>query len=230
MKDVRPEPLKAVLFDSDGVVFNSERMTNIAFVRFLKDHGIEMTLQQTDEFVGLDSIVMMHEINRRYGTSIDPQFYVTERDRYYIEVARENGGAAPIAGLMELLDWLDDRAILYAIATGGSTRKLTYNLEGADLYRRFAVRVTSTEIEKGKPEPDLFLEAAKRLEVDPRHCLVIEDSIPGLKAGRTAGATPVALTTSHSREELEPHADHIFENHHQVLEWLKRVPQAARRS
>jgi len=96
-------------------------------------------------------------------------------------------------GLFDLLDLLTRRQIPYALATNSDAPYATLCLERAGVISRFPVRVSRDQVARGKPEPDLFLEAARKLGVDADRCLTLEDTPTGLEAARRAGTLPVLV-------------------------------------
>jgi HAD superfamily hydrolase (TIGR01509 family) len=105
----------------------------------------------------------------------------------------EREGITFMPGLLELLAWLEGEAIPKAVATSTRRSRARTKLESTGVLARFAVLVGGDEIAHGKPAPDIFLEAAARLDVTPTRCMVLEDSEPGMRGALAAGMTPVMV-------------------------------------
>lgn len=217
-----------IIFDGDGVLFDSELVTNQAFRTVMERHGIVFTRPMFEPYIGIDTKTMLADINERYGLSLTVEGYEEERDAEYHRLCAETNGPPPIDGVFELLDWLDEQEIPYGLATGASTSKMIFNLENTGLAARFSVRVCRDDIVNGKPAPDIYLETARRMGIDVGQSIVVEDTIAGLKGGIAAGAEVLAITGTFTPDELRPYSSAIFNNHHQALEYLRSIVPAAR--
>jgi len=97
------------------------------------------------------------------------------------------------------------------VASSGTHRKIDFNLEESGLSSYFETIISCEDVKRGKPEPDLFLAAAEKLETPPENCMVVEDSLYGVEAAKRAGMKCIAVTTSFPEEELKK-ADIIVDN------------------
>lgn len=186
MKEIR-----AVLFDMDGTLIDSEPNYRIADERFLKDLGIELPEEAWDLFVGMGSANVIEYVKEQYGLQGDTEELLAMKDRYFREIAEERTEVFPAT--VRLLESLNERGIPCAIATGSSKQTLAFSLEATGLRQRFHATVSADEVSEGKPSPDVFLEAARRVAVEPEHCLVLEDSRSGIEAALAARMAVVAL-------------------------------------
>ena len=183
--------VEAVLFDMDGTLIDSETGYRIADERFLKDLGIELPEEAWEHFVGIGSARMIEYVKEQYGLTGDTQELLEAKDRYFHEIAEERTEVFPAT--VQLLERLNERGIPCAIATGSSKRTLQFAMEATGLRDRFDATVSSDEVPDGKPAPDVFLEAARRLGANPEQCLILEDSRSGIEAALAAGMAVVAL-------------------------------------
>ena len=176
-------PLELVIFDCDGVLVDSERLAVRIDVRVLGELGWVLTEQEVIErFMGRSHEYMVAEIEaylgRKLASDWEDPFQPLYREAFAAELA-------PVAGVVEALDRITLRT---CVASSGSHDKMRYTLGLTGLYDRFAGRIFSaSEVPRGKPAPDLFLHAAKRMGVDPAACAVVEDSRFGVEAARAAG-------------------------------------------
>lgn len=212
---------QAFIFDGDGVVFDTEELSILAFRRVAAQFGAVYTREDCGRFIGCDTRVVLQLINDDHAIEIDPADYVSRRDNMYEQCCAEANGPRAMPGAVETLDWLDAKGVPYAMASSASPSKLRFNLERTGLLPRFPVHVNGDEVERGKPAPDIFLEAARRLGVDIGRCIVVEDSINGLKGARAAGAAVIAIAGSHPLEELREHAELVFTSPIEMIAWLK---------
>ena len=178
--------VKAVVFDFDGVLVNSEIIALAELRECLSEFGIQLEWDELIEtFLGTSVEDIQAYVERETGKSPGPGF----REGWYARLfARYSRGLTVIPGALELLDQLEARGITYCVASGGSYQRLAFALDVTGLKSRFADRTFSADsVARGKPEPDLFLYAVGRLGVRPGDCLVIEDAVAGVRAATTAG-------------------------------------------
>ncbi|MEW1632972.1 HAD family hydrolase [Streptomyces sp. NPDC093801] len=177
------KPIELVIFDCDGVLVDSERIAARVQVALGAAWGWPLTEEEVvDRFIGRSHAAIREQIADRLGQETAAIW--SER---FEELHREavDAGLAPVDGLPEALDAL---TLPTCVASSGSHDKMRHTLGRTGLYARFAGRIYSaTEVARGKPAPDLFLHAARRMGVDPAACVVVEDSGPGVRAARAAG-------------------------------------------
>ncbi len=179
------DQIKAVIFDFDGVLVNSEIIALAELRDCLAEFGIKLTWDALiDKFLGASFEDIQAYVERKTGKPPGPSF----RENWYARLfARYQRGLTVIPGALELLDQLDARGIDFCVASGGSYRRLTFALDVTGLRNRFDGRAFSSDsVSRGKPEPDLFLYAAGRLGVKPKDCLVVEDAVAGVRAATAA--------------------------------------------
>lgn len=178
--------IKAVIFDFDGVLVNSEIIALAELRDRLADFDIRLDWNQlVDNFLGASFEDIETYVERATGGRPGLSFRETWHARL---LARYQRGLKVIPGAIELLDQLARNGIAYCVASGGSYKRLNFALDVTGLMSRFEGRAFSTEsVSRGKPEPDIFLFAAGRLGVGPKDCLVVEDAVAGVRAATTAG-------------------------------------------
>ena len=174
-----------VIFDCDGVVVDSERITHDVFGAFVRSLGVSMSGEEMHQhFLGRRLAECVAIVEQLTGRPVPPgalDGYKADRDR----VLREQ--VVPIEGIREVLKGL---TIPYCIASSGDHDKMKITLGATRLLPLFEGRLFSaTEVPNGKPAPDVFLYAARRMGASPERTAVIEDSINGVLAGRAAGMT-----------------------------------------
>jgi HAD superfamily hydrolase (TIGR01509 family) len=189
----------AVLFDMDGLMLDSER----AMLETWRAAALEQSVEADDalwlSMVGMHDRASHAMLAERLGDEAALRLR-DAGDRLYD--ARVAAGLPLKRGLIELLDLLDAHRIPKAIATSTRRERALAKLTSSGLIERFGVIVTGSDVEHPKPAPDIYLLAASRLGVDPRRCLVLEDSEPGVRAALAAGATPIQVP-----DLVPPHAE-----------------------
>lgn len=181
----------AILFDLDGVLVDSSAAITRQWQWWAARHGIEMAAIQ-EIWHGRRAIDIMR--------AVAPHVDLIEEARLLQEgETNDTAGVVAHAGARALLQTLpSDR---WAIATSGPRPVATARLRSAELPIP-TVFVTGDDVRNGKPNPDPYLLAAKGLGIDPARCVVIEDAVAGVAAGRAAGAQVIAVTTNHTADEL----------------------------
>ena len=202
--------LKAVIFDFDGVITDSEILHFRAFNAILNQHGVELTKPQYyQSYLGLTDADCYRTLIDEGRLKIDPSQIndlVAHKNKVFEELARTEGSI--IDGVREFLDTLSHGGVPLAICSGALRAEIELILEQAKLRDRFDAIVSAEDVERGKPHPDGFLLALKELNdrgfgpIAPAHCAVVEDSHWGLQAARSAGMRTIAVTNTYDAEQL----------------------------
>ncbi|MDQ6686689.1 MAG: HAD family hydrolase [Actinomycetota bacterium] len=175
-----------VVFDCDGVLVDSERLTVTLEARLLTELGWPMSESEVvQRWMGRAAAAQLTEVGDRLGAATAEQFdrrLTTELERAFATELR------PVAGIPRLLDHLTELGVASCVASSGTPARMALTLGATGLLSRFEGRIFSAvEVEHGKPAPDLFLLAAERMGVAPERCVVVEDSVPGVRAAVEAG-------------------------------------------
>jgi HAD superfamily hydrolase (TIGR01509 family) len=191
-----------VIFDCDGVLVDSEPISNSTLTRMLGELGLPMTVERSFElFLGKSMSSIFEIIEPMLGRPV-PDGFVAE---YYARMdAAFKTDLKPTPGISCVLDWLEGVPVASCVASSGPHRKMQTTLGVTGLLHRFDGRIFSaTEVARGKPHPDLFLYAADKMNVPVEKCVVIEDAVPGVTGAVAAGmqvfgyarVTPAAALT-----------------------------------
>ncbi len=203
----------AVIFDNDGVLCNTESLSSLAFQICLRNYGYHLRTHELRQFAGLTSKDCFSLLTKRFGSTPDfAEFWERKSDLYSRIVNKD--GIHPIPGSKALLKELKSSGIPYAIASSSGKKRALFNLEHAGLREYFndeLVFCGGTDV-PGKPEPDLFLLAAKSLRLQPSSCIGIEDSQNGLLALQRAKMISIALTTTFPAESLLQFTTHVYKD------------------
>ena len=210
--------IKAVLFDMDGLMVDTESLSTEAFINSAKAQGYNMTKEETLKVLGFTKAnIYQFWIDYFQGTNADGKKLVD--DHYeYIENVLYTVGPEKMPYVEELLKYLRENNYKIAVASSSDTADIKNNLEKTKLEKYIDEIASGAEVENGKPAPDVFLLAAKRLGVDAKDCLILEDSKAGIKAGKASGAmvfmVPDMFTVD---KECEDTADRILTNLGEVI-------------
>lgn len=214
--------IKAVLFDMDGLMIDTESLSTEAFINSAKAQGYNMTKEETLKVLGFTKAsIYQFWIDYFQGTNVDGKKLVD--DHYeYIENVLYTVGPEKMPYVKELLKYLRENNYKIAVASSSDTADIKNNLEKTKLEKYIDEIASGAEVENGKPAPDVFLLAAERLGVDAKDCLILEDSKAGIKAGKASGAmvfmVPDMFTVD---KECEDTADRILTNLGEVIEILE---------
>jgi HAD superfamily hydrolase (TIGR01509 family) len=189
---------RAIIFDFDGVIADSEVLSNTVLAEILTELGVPTTVEDAyRDYMGKRFHEVIAAIEKAVGRPL-PQSFSEQYQLRTLERFRQE--LAPIAGVREFITKLID--LPRCIASSSSPDRLAVCLEVLDMTELFKGRVFSAStVARGKPHPDIFLHAASEIGVAPRDCIVIEDSASGVIAGRAAGSTVIGLLAAgHIRE------------------------------
>jgi HAD superfamily hydrolase (TIGR01509 family) len=207
--------VELVIFDCDGVLIDSERLSVKVDVVVLRELGWPLSEDEVIErFVGRSDRDTQAAIEAHLGRKLPADWDKRYRTLYERAFAAE---LAPVDGVLEALDRI---TLPSCIASSGTHEYLRYTLGLTGLYERFAGRIFSVEdVARGKPAPDLFLHAAERMGANPGGCVVVEDSRSGVEAARAAGMRVLAFAGGLSPSELLDGPDTI------VFEDMRDLPR-----
>jgi HAD superfamily hydrolase (TIGR01509 family) len=202
--------LRAVIFDFDGVITDSEILHLRAFNRSLAPHGVEIsTKDYYANYLGFSDVDCYKALIDNGVLKIDEQqiiAIVSEKSKIFEELTRTEGRT--IEGVHEFLKMLDENKVPMAICSGALLAEIELMLDEARLRHFFCAIVSGDQVKKGKPNPEGFLLTLQRLNkkcyprVVANECIVIEDSRWGLAAARAAGIHTIAVTNSYDADQL----------------------------
>jgi beta-phosphoglucomutase-like phosphatase (HAD superfamily) len=189
--------ISAVIFDMDGLMFDTERIAQRAWVRAAADYGFGFPDLVFRGVIGRAWPDVEQYVRQACGPDFPFQDVYRLKQEYVREDIAQNG--IPLKdGLLELLEWIERRparnSLRLAVASSSPCETIEHNLRMAELLpERFAALVGGDDVRHGKPAPDIFLQASRKLSVPPDHCLVLEDSNAGIQAAHAAGMVPVMI-------------------------------------
>ena len=210
-RDSETQPtVSAVVFDLDGLMFNTEDIFNVTGHEVLRRRGLLMSDELLRRMMGrrapeaFAALVEMHALQERV------EDLITESVAIFESLLESH--LAPMPGLLELLDRLERHNLPKGVATSSPRAYLKDILGRFDLLPRFHVTLTAEDVTHGKPHPEIYLAAARRLRISPAEMIVLEDSEAGTKAAAAAGAIAVSVPNRHSRGHDFSAASYIVEH------------------
>jgi HAD superfamily hydrolase (TIGR01509 family) len=205
-----PPPFRAVVFDMDGVIADSEPTYREAINLVLAPTGHHMSDQQYQEVIGTSVHFTWRTILETFGIAGDVEQYIRRYGRVLLELLRRP--LPPLPGVRELLSELRRRRLPVALATSSSRSWAEALLQATGLDGAFDAVVWREMAERPKPAPDLFLRAAELVGIEPARCIVLEDTAPGLEAAKNAGMLAVQVRSASTALPPQPHADLVLES------------------
>lgn len=192
--------IAAVIFDMDGVIVHSNPAHKTTINEFCKKYGLEVSDKELREKVygrtNQDWIpAVFGDISQERITELGD-----EKEQMFRDVFDPKEHV--VAGFLDFLDLLKEEGIKMVVATSAPAENAVHILEVLNITDYFDAVLNSSHVTKSKPDPEPYLKAAKAVNVNPKECIVFEDSISGVKSGLNAGAKVVGVTTTHTKKEL----------------------------
>ena len=210
MTSSEPHRLRGVIFDMDGVLVLSEPMLAEAAIRMFAEHGVSVAHEEFHPFIGMGEDRYLGGVAEHRGVALDLPAAKARTYALYLDTIKGRLQALP--GVLDFVAECGRRGLKRAVASSADAVKVAGNLREIGLPpETFDAVVDGTQVARKKPAPDIFLEACRRLGLEPASCLVIEDAVAGVAAAKAAGARCLAVTTSFPPDQLSE-ADWIVDN------------------
>jgi len=204
---------KAVLFDCDGVLVDSEPASRCVIAERLRNAGLTLKDRELSELFLGGTLANLAKAARSRGADIPPEWV----EETYAAMFAVLAGVDPVPGVHALLDALDSAKISYAVCSNGPMRKMEITLGATNLWHRFEDRVFSAHVHgPPKPAPDLYLQACRALATLPSDCVVVEDSPTGARAARAAGIPCLGLAQPEDADAVHKEGARIIAALHEV--------------
>ncbi len=185
---------KVVIFDLDGVIVDTAKYHYLAWKNVAKQLGFDFTHKQNETLKGVSrvkSLDKLIEIANVEITNEEKQRLLVQKNEEYLHFVKEMNADEILPQIANVLDFLDANHIKYAL--GSASKNAPLILKKIGLFHRFTAIVDGNEVEKGKPNPEVFLKAAKKLNAKPSHCIVIEDAFAGVEAANSANMLSIGI-------------------------------------
>ncbi len=198
--------IKAVIFDFDGVIVDTPKISFLAWKESFKRAGIDFTREEYLKYQGIrsqDKIPIILKSHGKYTKELSDELlkYREGLKRSILKMVSKEDIEIP--GAIDFLKSLKNKKLKLALITSSLRDTASVLLEKMDIKKCFDITIFGDDVMKGKPDPEIFLTAAKKLGVKPDKCLVFEDVVNGVKACRTACMNVIAVNTNQIKEDLE---------------------------
>ena len=177
---------KAVIFDMDGVIFDTEKVYLDIWIEVFEKYGYKMTKELYVNVMGTGRKNVIKTFLENFGDDLPIEKMYEEKDNQLFYII-ENQGIPLKKGVKELFSMLKEKNYKIALATSAKRDRVEKQIKDKWLKESFDAIVCGDDVEKGKPSPDIFLKAAKEIDVEAKDCFVVEDSPAGIKAAFSGG-------------------------------------------
>ena len=214
--------IKAVLFDMDGVIFDTERVYLEDWTKVFEKYGYNMIKEVYISVMGSGRNNVKDVFRNKFGQELPIEEMYIEKDALLFEAIESN--KIPLKeGVIEILDFLGNNGYKMGLATSAKRARLDKQLKSASIENKFDTTVSGEDVVNSKPNPDIFLKAAEKLSVRPEECIVIEDSPAGIRAAYNAGM--MGLHVEDLKEADEDILKHCYKNFKNLIEIHKFIDE-----
>ncbi len=195
--------MEAVIFDMDGVLVDSPKYNWKAMNKLLGEEGVNVSDGEIKKYLGRSLKDQLKMLKEDYGIKEhDVNEFSKKLGRIQFEIYERNIKKNSV--IINFLEALKSEGIKFALATSSHRWRSDKILELLSIKNKFDIIITAEDTEKHKPDPEIYLKTAEKLEVDPKNCVAIEDAVNGIQSGKNAGMKVIALLTDfHTKEELK---------------------------
>lgn len=212
--DIQLTSFDAVIFDMDGTMIDNHAAHREAWMAFVEKHQLSVTAEDFNQhYAGKKNSEILSGIFERSLSPVDTTKYAEEKEAFYRKIYEPD--LAEIKGLKEVLSAIKEHSRPLAIATTSPRSNWEFILKKLDLVDTFDCVKGDEDVQKGKPNPEIYLLAAAALEVQPSRCLVFEDTPSGVEAAKSAGMQVVAILKRYTKNNL-CQADHFISDYTQI--------------
>jgi beta-phosphoglucomutase family hydrolase len=202
--------IRAVIFDMDGVIVESESAHVEAEKRVLSKYGISISADELHEYAGTTAKKMFSELTKKYRLKVKAEKLLREKEQILFKFLEED--AEPTKGIIELLVRLKERDVKLCIGSSSPMKQVDYILNKLNIACLFEYAVGSDNILHSKPDPEIFLKAAAGLGLKPQECLVVEDAKLGVEAAKRAGMKCIGYRNPNSGHQDLSRADIVIDS------------------
>lgn len=215
---------KGVIFDLDGVIVDTAKFHFLAWKKLANDLGFDFTELQNEELKGVSRVRSLEKILEWGNTSLSEDEFkekMAAKNDHYLSYITNLTNKDILPGVSKIIDFLSEKNI--PIALGSASKNARPILEKTGLTEKFEAIVDGNDVSKAKPDPEVFLIAAKKIGVPQENCLVFEDSVAGVQAANIAGMFSIGI----GEKEVLHEADHVFSSFEEIeIDFIKNLLKA----
>lgn len=212
---------KGIIFDLDGVIVDTAKFHYLAWRKLANDMEFDISMKQNEQLKGVSRVHSLQQILGWGNMSVDEAEFerlMASKNKDYLERIAHMGEEDLLPGVKKVLDYLTENNIPYAL--GSASKNARPILKGLKIENRFKAIVDGNDVSKAKPDPEVFLVAAKKLNMPADDCVVFEDSVAGIEAANRAGMISVGI----GDKEILKEADHNFADFTEIdIDFIKKI-------
>lgn len=212
---------KGIIFDLDGVIVDTAKFHFLAWRKLANDRGFDITLEQNEKLKGVSRVKSLQQIlewgNQTVTDEDFQEMMKTKNEDYLGRISHMNEDDL-LPGVKKVLDYLTENEIPFAL--GSASKNARPILKSLKIHDRFTAIVDGNDVQKAKPDPEVFLIAAEKLKMKPEDCIVFEDSVAGVEAANRAHMLSVGI----GDKKILKEADHIFADFTEIkIDFIKEI-------
>lgn len=213
--------IKAVIFDMDGVLFDTERVYLESWIKVFKEYGYTMTKEIYIPLMGTGRKNVKEVFKKTFGDNIPIEEMYVKKDELLFK-AIDNNEVPLKLGAIDILCYLKEEGYKIALATSAKRDRVTKQIQANNMNNMFNAIVCGDDVVNSKPDPEIFLKAAKKLDVNPENCVVIEDSLAGIKGANKGGMKGFHVEDlKKADDEIKTLSTKTFKNLVEIKEYLR---------
>ncbi len=208
--------LKAVIFDMDGVIIDSEPMHHQAYHNMFDEVGIEVPKSLYESFTGQSTLNICKRLCDHFNLSQPPETLVALKRKHYKQFFDKNSSLGLIEGVFDLIKNYHDNGLTLVLASSAAMSSINMIFDRFELNPYFKEKLSGADLKQSKPHPEIFEKAAKASGFKKNECLVIEDSTNGIQAAKSAGIYCIGYDSFHSKNQDYTKADMVITDFKQI--------------
>ncbi|MHA7608213.1 HAD family phosphatase [Elizabethkingia meningoseptica] len=219
-------PLKAVLFDMDGVIVDTEPLHRKAYFKMFEEFGIDVTEELFNTFTGKTTLSVCNELIKHFNLGLTPQELIEKKRSHFKYLFGNDPDFDLIPGVRKLIENYYQNNVKMVLASSASMTTINWVFEKFGLEKYFIGKISGADLKESKPHPEIFELAAEMSGEDKNNCIVIEDSTNGIQAAYSADIFCVAYKSIHSENQKYDKAQKIISDYSEIhyetsTEWFK---------
>ena len=208
--------LKAVLFDMDGVIVDTEPLHRKAYFAMFADMNINVTEAMYNGFTGQSTMNICKQLVTQFTLEAAPETLVAIKRKHFKVLFDTDTTLQLLDGVLDLIKNYHNNGLTLVLASSASMPNINRIFERFDLDQYFVAKLSGADLKQSKPHPEIFTKAAEAANQLPEHCIVIEDSSNGIKAAKGAGIFCVGYNSKHSEDQSYAEADMVVANFEEI--------------
>ncbi|MFV8224499.1 beta-phosphoglucomutase [Christiangramia aquimixticola] len=221
MSQHRAEPNTAFIFDLDGVIVDTAKFHFLAWRKLANDLGFDFTEEQNEQLKGVSRVESLKKILQWGNMELSEDEFTRQmalKNENYLSYVEEMDDSEILPGVPEILDYLIKNNIPFAL--GSASKNARTILKKINLFEKFDAIIDGTDVSKAKPDPEVFLIAADKLNARPDNCIVFEDSVAGVQAANKGNMTSIGI----GDKTVLGEADHVFKDFTEIeIEFIEKL-------